>query len=50
VIQRYVADWLWDPAIVWVLLQPATAVLGLFGFLLLLLTPEAPRQRRRGLS
>lgn len=34
VIQRYIAAWLWDPIIQWVLLQPAAAVLGLPGALL----------------
>lgn len=34
VIQRYIAPWLWDPVIQWVLLQPAAAVLALPGALL----------------
>lgn len=41
-IQRYVAPWLWDPAITAVLLAPAWLVLGLPGALLLWLC------RRRG--
>ena len=31
ITQRYVAPWVWDPGITWVLLQPAFAVLMIFG-------------------
>jgi hypothetical protein len=34
VTQRYLFPWLWDPIAVWILLQPAAAVLGVLGFLL----------------
>lgn len=34
VTQRYLFPWLWDPIAVWILLQPAAAVLGVLGFLI----------------
>jgi hypothetical protein len=34
-IQRYVAPWLWDPAIIWLLVQPAWAITGPPGAVLL---------------
>ena len=47
-VQRYVAPWLWDPIIVWVLLQPAWATLGVPGILFLWLGwPRKKRRRRR---
>jgi hypothetical protein len=46
VIQRYVAPWLWDPAIVTVLLAPAWVVLGLPGLLLSRLCRGARGRRR----
>ncbi|MDX1484353.1 MAG: hypothetical protein R3229_07715 [Alphaproteobacteria bacterium] len=46
-IQRYVAPWLWDPAIMWVLVQPAWATLGVPGALLLWLGRPRKRRRRR---
>jgi len=46
VIQRYIAPWLWDPAIVTVLLGPSWVVLGLPGALLARLGRPA-RSRRR---
>ena len=46
VIQRYVAPWLWDPAIVTVLLGPAWAVLGLPGLLLTRVRRGAGPRRR----
>jgi len=42
-IQRYVWPWLWDPAIVTVLLWPAALVLAGFGLILMILF-----RRRRG--
>lgn len=44
-IQRYVAPWLWDPVIVWVLVKPAWTTVGLPGLLLLWL--GRPKKRRR---
>jgi hypothetical protein len=37
VTQRYLFPWLWDPIAVWVLLQPAAAVLGVIGVLIIFL-------------
>ena len=34
VTRRYLFPWLWDPIMIWVLKQPAAAVLGTLGFLL----------------
>ena len=33
-IQHYLFPWLWDPIGLWTLAQPATAVLGVAGFLI----------------
>jgi len=46
VIQRYVAPWLWDPAIVTVLLAPAWLVLGVPGLLLARLGRIGAARRR----
>lgn len=46
VIQRYVAPWLWDPAIVTMLLAPAWLVLGLPGALLTRVRRGAAARRR----
>jgi hypothetical protein len=46
VVQRYVTPWLWDPAIVTVLLAPAWAVFATPGLLLVWLVRPA-RSRRR---
>jgi len=46
VIQRYLTPWLWDPAIVTVLLGPAWLVLGLPGVLFSRLGRAAPAKRR----
>lgn len=45
-IQRYIAPWLWDPVIVWVLLKPAWATAGLPGLLLLWLGRPKKKHRR----
>jgi hypothetical protein len=37
VTERYLFPWLWNPAAVWVLLQPAIAVLGVLGLLIIFL-------------
>ena len=34
VTQRYLFPWLWDPIAIWILLQPAAAVLGVLGLLI----------------
>jgi hypothetical protein len=47
VIQRYVAAWLWDPAIVTVLLAPAWIVLGLPGAALTRVGRSLRARRRR---
>ena len=47
VVQRYVAPWLWDPAIMWVLLRPAWASVGLPGLLLLWLGRRRKKGKRR---
>ncbi len=46
-IQRYVAPWLWDPVIMWVLVQPAWATAGLPGAVLLWLGRPKKKRRRR---
>ena len=48
-IQRYVAPWLWDPGIVWLLVQPAWAITGLPGAVLLWLGRPKKKRRRRNL-
>jgi len=49
VIQRYVSPWLWDPAIQWLLAQPAAAVAGVPAVVLLWFfrAPASRRPRRR---
>ena len=49
VIQRYVSPWLWDPAIQWLLAQPAAAVAAVPGAALLWFfrAPASRRPRRR---
>jgi hypothetical protein len=37
ITQRYLFPWLWDPVAVWILLQPAAAVLGVLGLLIIFL-------------
>jgi hypothetical protein len=50
-IQRYVAPWLWDPIIIWVLVQPVWATAGLPGAGLLWLGwPRKKRRHRRSLG
>jgi hypothetical protein len=46
-IQRYLAPWLWDPPVVWLLRQPAWAVLGVPGLLLVWWGLHRPRRRKR---
>lgn len=46
VVQRYVAPWLWDPAIVTVLLAPAWAVFATPGLLFVWLARPARNRRR----
>ncbi len=47
VVQRYLHPAVWDPAIAWVLTQPAFAVVGLPGLLLAWLGwPSEPKPRR----
>lgn len=47
ITQRYLFPWLWDPAIAWVLVQPAWAVLGLPGLALAVIC--RPVRRVRGI-
>jgi hypothetical protein len=46
-VQRHLAPWLWDPAIMWLLVQPAWAVAGVPGGLLLWLGRRRKRRRPR---
>jgi hypothetical protein len=46
VVQRYLHPAIWDPAITWILTQPAFAVVGLPGVLLVVLC-QRPRHRPR---
>jgi hypothetical protein len=46
VVQRYVANWLWDPVVTSVLLAPAAAVFGALGLVFLGLF-RSPSNRRR---
>ncbi|MDH3241154.1 MAG: hypothetical protein OEO83_10860 [Alphaproteobacteria bacterium] len=46
--QRYLAPWLWDPPMVWLLRQPAWAVAGVPGILLLLIGLSRRKKRRKG--
>ncbi len=46
-IQRYVAPWLWDPIITWILVQPAWAITGPPGAVLLWLGRPRKKRRRR---
>ena len=45
VVQRYLTPWLWDPAVVWLLVKLAWTTLGVPGILLLWL--GWPRKKRR---
>ena len=48
VVQRYLTPWLWDPAITWILMQPAWATTALPGIALVWLGwPRKKRRRRR---
>ena len=47
VVQRYLFPEIWDPAIVWLLLQPAILVLGIPGLLLILLCRRGHAERKR---
>ena len=49
VVQRYLFPWLWDSAIVWVLLQPAFVVALVAGVFLWLVTKPRRRTYYRGL-
>ncbi|GGE49821.1 hypothetical protein GCM10007276_28690 [Agaricicola taiwanensis] len=44
-IQTHVAFWLWDPVMVWVLSQPASAVLAVLGALLIVMGRKPRRHR-----
>lgn len=46
-IQRHVAPWVWDPPMVWLLRQPAWAVLGVPGLLLVLWGLRRMGKRKR---
>ena len=46
VIQRYIAPWLWDPTITWVLIQPVWATAGLPGAVLVWLGWRKKKNRR----
>jgi len=47
VIQRYVSAWLWDPAIQWLLQQPAAINAAVPGLLLLFFCRDRSRRPRR---
>jgi len=46
-VTRYLNPFLWDPIFITVLLYPATSVFGLPGLLLVLLTRDKTRPRKR---
>ena len=46
-VTRYLSPFLWDPIAVSVLLYPATSVFGLLGLVLVLLTRNKTRLRKR---
>ncbi len=46
-IQRYVAPWIWDPVIAWVLLQPTWVIMAPPGALLAWLGWSRKKRRRR---